>query len=447
MTGYFSPNLKKITALTGHDRKLFKIKIEDLNNLQAELKTIYQVEGNQITENISELIKSISILLLKQSQSDKHNPYVEHQHFHSIRVSKIIIKLLNFFAEHKPESVQNLKETYKIKDENDLRFILITVGLLHDCNYFVDQQNGEVKAIHALKSALSAYQNTDSILKRILEEKGFEAHSSESVTRAFYDAIYCHNGDKKECDFSHLMCSPIGNISFENKFKLQELIKTYLDLNMSDIFLHQCTCHEQIHAGRNCQKEAYFGIRYEEAHDDHNQLLYLLRLADNFDSTQERLLPIQRNALNKFLPFAKTYMEEYFEDPNQFHIGSWPWFAILESSKLSVKFTTSEYNALKKIIFKDKNYKPGIIKGNSLNNQFRYYVGLWLITDINLIKINKSIKLNVTLKKDLKNEGTIIFFKNQICLSDAEKSEQKLIKCSEFYAHRICPKNIELVIN
>ncbi|MEC8678002.1 MAG: hypothetical protein VXX85_04020, partial [Candidatus Margulisiibacteriota bacterium] len=365
MTGYFSPNLKKITALTGHDRELFNIKIDDLNNLQAELKTIYQGEGNQITENISELIKSISILLLKQSHSDRNNPYVEHQHFHSIRVSKIIIKLLNFFAEHKPESIQDLKETYNIKNENDLRFILITVGLLHDCNYFVNQQNGEIKAIHALKSALSAYQNIDLVLKRILQEKGFQAADSESVTRAFYDAIYCHNGDKKECKFRHLMSSPIGDISFENKFKLQELITTCLDLNMSHIFLNQCTCHQQIHDSRNCQKEAYFGIRYEEANDEHNQLLYLLRLADNFDSTQERLLSVQRNALNKLLPHAKTFMEKYFEVPSQFHIGSWPWFAIFESSKLYVEFTTSEYNTLEKIIINDKNYKPGVIKANS----------------------------------------------------------------------------------
>ena len=43
-------------------------------------------------------------------------------------------------------------------------------------------------------------------------------------------------------------------------------------------------------------------------------------------------------------------METYFEVPSQFHIGSWPWFAIFESSKRYVEFTKSEYNALEKII-------------------------------------------------------------------------------------------------
>ena len=84
---------------------------------------------------------------------------------------------------------------------------------MHDCNYFVNQQNGEVKAIHALKSALSAYQNIDLILKKILQEKGFEAADSDCYN-AFYDAIYCHNGDK-ECKFKHLMYSPIGDISLK----------------------------------------------------------------------------------------------------------------------------------------------------------------------------------------------------------------------------------------
>ena len=420
---------------------------DDLNNLISELKTIYKIVDNQSSENMNQLIYAISKLLLKQSHSDRHNPYVEHQHFHSIRVSKIIIKILDFFAEHKPESIQALKKTYHIKYENDLKFILITVGLLHDCNYFVDQEAGEVKTIHALKSALSAYKNIDLILKNILQEKGFTTHKSDLLSNAFYDAIYCHNGDKKECQFNYIMSSPIGNISFENKIKLQELITTCLSLNMSHIFLHQCTCYEHLHDSRNCQKEAYLGIRYEEADENHNQLLYLLRLADNFDSTDERLLPIQRNALNKFLPFAKEYMEKLFEEPSQFHIGSWPWFDILENSKSYIELTTAEYNSLDKVIYKHIEYKRGIINDNNFNNQFRYYIGLWLISDINLIKVINKIQLNVTLKENQKNQLTINFFKKQICFSDGEKGERTLIKCSEFYANRICPKNIEMVIN
>ena len=181
---------------------------------------------------------------------------------------------------------------------------------------------------------------------------------------------------------------------------------------MSHIFFYinvhimsKCTMVEIV------RRKHIFGIRYEEANDKYNQLLYFLRLADNFDSTQDRLLSVQRNALNKFLPFAKTYMEEYFEDPSQYHVGSWPWFAILERSKLSVELTISEYNALEKIIFIDKAYKPGIIKANSLNNQFRYYIGLWLVSDISLIKSKKTIKLKVTLKQDPWNHETITFLK------------------------------------
>jgi len=447
MTGYFSPNLKKIIAYNGYDGDPFKVSSTDLNNLRSELQTIYKDIDNQYSENMDQLVNGISQLLLKQTHSDRHNPYVEHQHSHSIRVSKIILKLLDFFLEYKPESIQALKDKYNIKDDKDLKFILITVGLLHDCNYFVNQENGEVKAIHALKSALSAYQSIDIRLKNILQEKGFSSHESNLLSNAFYDAIYCHNGDKKESQFNYIMSTPVGNISYENKLKLQDLITTCLDINMSSIFLHQCSCYQNLHDSRNCQKEAYFGIRYEEADEDHNQLLYLLRLADNFDSTQERLLPTQRNALNKLLPFAKDHMEKLFKEPSQFHIGSWPWFNILETSKTAITFTTPEYNALKKVIYKDDNYKPGIIQNNSLNNQFRYYIGLWLVGDINLIEIKNSIKLKVTLKKDISHQSFINFFKNQTCLSDGEKGERTLIKCSEFYANRICPKNMEVIID
>ena len=115
MTSYFYPNLKKIIAYNGYDGELFKMNDNDLNNLRSGLKTIHKIVDNQSSESIKQLIYAISKLLLKQSHSDTHNPYVEHQHFNSIRVSKIIIKLLDFFAAHKPESIQALKKHTSLK--------------------------------------------------------------------------------------------------------------------------------------------------------------------------------------------------------------------------------------------------------------------------------------------------------------------------------------------
>ncbi|MEK9727789.1 MAG: hypothetical protein VW397_06755 [Candidatus Margulisiibacteriota bacterium] len=249
----------------------------------------------------------------------------------------------------------------------------------------------------------------------------------------------CHNGDKIECSFDKILETPIGEISVQNISKLNELIKSTLETDMAYAFLSHCKLYTTKHTGRACQKEQHFGIRFQSANEEDHFLLYLLRLADNFDSTHLRLLPNQKTALDKLLPFAKIYMETHFKHPEQFHVGSWPWHHIFEkSSAYGVNYTEEELISLKRIISYNPDFKPFLINENNINNQFKYFIGLWLIDDIQLNNSIKEVYLNVVI--DTRQMTDVIwFYANQTSLSDASHNAPEIIVCSEFYAQRICP--------
>ena len=436
----------KVIGLKGYDGDDFTITNEINNETIDQVRNIFFANNIKVDHKLEHLMASIVDVLHRQSHSDRHNPYVEHGKTHSIRVATGIIEQFNFFNTYLPQQINILSDELKMKSEEDIKFVLIIVALLHDCNYFVDHKKNENKAIHSLKSALTAYDAIQEQLELILIDKGLNKKDCNKLLTIIYDAILCHNGDKKHHKFNNVLQSPIGNIPFNSQHELNMLIESCMAQNMAHAFLGLCCAKCEPIMGRYCLETGEFGIRYQEASKQHRLLLYLLRLADDFDSTQDRLLMVQKSALDKLLPFAKEYMERLFDDPSEYHIGSWPWDDILnkhQSSKQDI-YTSKELSALKKIIFNNPGYAFGTIKENTINNQFRYYVGLWLVGKIQLKVTNGTIELEVTIKTEPKLQKTISFFKKQKSLSDGKN--QIPVYCSDFYAERICPKDMNVVI-
>ena len=139
-------------------------------------------------------------------------------------------------------------------------------------------------------------------------------------------------------------------------------------------------------------------------------------------------------------------METLFPDPSEYHVGSWPWDDILKKHIFINKnlYTNSELLALQKIIYDDPDYTSGQIKENTINNQFRYYIGLWLVDNIKLSLNSQTIELHVKIKSEPKLQRTISFFKKQTSLSD--EKIPTIVYCSEFYAQRVCPADMSVII-
>ncbi|MEK9727790.1 MAG: hypothetical protein VW397_06760 [Candidatus Margulisiibacteriota bacterium] len=159
---------KKIVSFKGHDAIDFTISSEEFDQIITEVMELYQKRDITFVTNL--FYRSIANLLIQQNHSDKDNIYVEHHHSHSFRVAELILKLTDFYMETQPEAILKLMNELEIINKKTLEFILITVALLHDCNYFIDKKNNELKAIHALKSALSAFNKIDNEFREILRK-------------------------------------------------------------------------------------------------------------------------------------------------------------------------------------------------------------------------------------------------------------------------------------
>ena len=322
MIGSPQHNKHKIIA-TGYDGESFKLKSHQFNDIQTHILT--KLSALHITPH-KDFIESLTMSLLKQSHSDRNNPYVEHGHPHALRVGDNMVKLLSFIKSNQTDALQSITAKMGLNNEHPaLPFIFWLTGVLHDCNYYIDCSQGEVKTVHALKSALVAYDVLNGHLKTLLNENN---QTISQIIETMTDAILCHNGDTGNDSFLNSLESPIGSIPYNNIVKLNTIIHHCLSHDMAHAFINACYHHDKLTMGRRCHHEPWIGIPRRDANIEHNPFLYLVRLADDFDSTHQRLLPIQKKCLNQLLPYAKYYMEMHMHYQN-LPVGDWPWHIIL----------------------------------------------------------------------------------------------------------------------
>ena len=232
-----SQTLNRIISIQGYDGDVFTVSPDRLIELKKTIRAIY--EQHEIVV-IDALVDAISNALIRQTHSDRDNPFVEHEETHGIRVAKNTMMAYQFFKNYYPTDIEKSKKDLGLLSDEVYKFILITMGLLHDCNYFVNHDAREIKAIHSLKSALSAYQAVDKSMKTILKHHGLSGTTIEKTMHCFYDAILCHNGDKQEVHFPHLLDSPIGQIPYAHYNLLEELLHHCLEHDVSHAFISLC---------------------------------------------------------------------------------------------------------------------------------------------------------------------------------------------------------------
>ncbi|RAP24848.1 hypothetical protein DID73_00855 [Candidatus Marinamargulisbacteria bacterium SCGC AG-343-K17] len=435
----------------GYDGDDFLLTNEEIKKTENKLTFLYDSSGIEISDKIKTLIQSLAVTLHKQTHSDRNNSYVEHEGTHSIRVAEAIIKNLKFVTNHFPVIINKLKKDLEIGTNKDLHFILITMALLHDCNYFVDKSRGEIKAIHALKSAFTAYRVIDEQMKRILLNKGLSPNSIQRIMNSIYDAILCHNGDKKSMKFNHMCNTPIGDIPVIDVEQLERLIHECLDYQMAHAFIASCITGKRDCHGRPCHKHPSYGIRFQDASLTNEPLLFLLRLADDFDSTENRLLPHQKSAIEKILLFTQPYMEERFMDLDRLAIGRWPWHNIIPTGVRQgfIKFTNHESNFINKIYKKDiYTHQPNESYPGYYNPHLRYFISLWLIESIGLgvDSHQLSVKVKIKQSENTSMQSLINFFATKVAKSDNPTDNGALIPLSDFYGRRILRPGMNLHI-
>ena len=130
----------KVIGLKGYDGDDFTITNEINDETIDQVRNIFFENNIKVDGRLEHLMASIVDVLHRQSHSDRHNPYVEHGKTHSIRVATGIIEQFNFFNTYLPQQINILSDELKMKSEEDVKFVLIIVALLHDCNYFVDHK-------------------------------------------------------------------------------------------------------------------------------------------------------------------------------------------------------------------------------------------------------------------------------------------------------------------
>ena len=84
MIGSPQHNKHKIIA-KGYDGKSFELNSTQFNDIQAHIVTKLSAFNMTIHKDFTE---SLTMSLLKQSHSDRNNPYVEHGHPHALRVGE-----------------------------------------------------------------------------------------------------------------------------------------------------------------------------------------------------------------------------------------------------------------------------------------------------------------------------------------------------------------------
>tara|TARA_B100001121_G_scaffold250544_1_gene226545 strand:- start:1369 stop:1902 length:534 start_codon:yes stop_codon:yes gene_type:complete len=173
--------------------------------------------------------------LLKQTHSDRHNPYVEHGAPHALRVGENMLNIHQFLQIHEPAILHAIAMELKLNPEHHaLPFIFWVSGILHDCNYYINQTKNEVKTIHSLKSALTAYDILTTHFPRLFD---IDRKNSSGMIKTMTNAILCHNGDTIDDEFSQLLETPIGGIPYNNKKKLNELIHHCLREDTAHAFI------------------------------------------------------------------------------------------------------------------------------------------------------------------------------------------------------------------
>ena len=259
MIGFPQLTLKKVMAI-GYDNVAFIV------DPSEKSKLVNNIEEKLIQLNIpinQNFVNSIAMSLLKETHSDRHNPYVEHGAPHALRVGDNMVKLYDFLKNHQVDVLKDIANKVGMSHEDPtIPFLFWISGILHDCNYFIDCAKGEIKTIHALKSALVAYEILNYHFQLIFSDN---KENLEKIITFISDAILCHNGDSHNHKFSQLLHSPIGDIPYEDLSTLKGVINNCIQANTAHAFIGACSTHMKSLDGRKCHNSALVGIPFKEA--------------------------------------------------------------------------------------------------------------------------------------------------------------------------------------
>ncbi len=170
------------------------------------------------SEDQTTLIEKIVELALKQDLYDP-DEFVSHTFSHALNVAHYCGLLCKNKAIYR--CFESIKNTFGLSD-SQIRGTLNLLSFLHDSGY--PHLKGRKKANHAVYSA----DKTDEIRENLLKILGIEGF--EEFYHMFREAIFSHNADEYEKDFSHKFTTNSGEFLFSkvdeqdvrNSFAIEE---------------------------------------------------------------------------------------------------------------------------------------------------------------------------------------------------------------------------------
>ncbi|RAP33636.1 hypothetical protein DID77_02715 [Candidatus Marinamargulisbacteria bacterium SCGC AG-439-L15] len=232
----------------------------------------------------------INILLKEQEEKDPPH-YVPHGKGHSERVyvyAKQIVKAL-------PINIKKAQLDHLNSCEKTLDFMIYLICILHDIGYPKQMEKGFQKCNHCPEGAHLFNQKVAPLLKKCLLTEGTPNHTIEKICKIISDSILYHGADKKEGLFSFQLNSELGNF-------VAKKIPLALPSMFGSVYVHRLplTC-EGRYIDLFSHKDNKLGIKYFDTDFSDPETFFhaLIRLADNMDSTRQRLHTHQLSVSDK----------------------------------------------------------------------------------------------------------------------------------------------------
>lgn len=243
---------------------------------------------------------------------DQHdeNPehFVSHGFNHSLNVTEYLEQIINSNMRYDTQNNKMTILAYIAKQyaisENSARFIILLIGLLHDCGY--PKLDGKAKANHSIYGADLIDDLKLNLLKLIDKAAQNTKELADKLFTDFRAAIFFHNADVKEKEsFNYRIITNKGEFLcnaavlktieevFENRFPNRTILEKINDNN---------------HLGRTLDlvtpDDKHIGLPFHAANITDNPFALFIRLADNMDMSIRRFSPLQREQV-----FMKIYQE------------------------------------------------------------------------------------------------------------------------------------------